>query len=47
MLRTIKATQELKEWQPCVDYAEKFYQLVDKQAQAEIKSIQESCQKKI
>jgi outer membrane protein assembly factor BamD len=47
MLRTILATQNLKEWQPCLDYVEKFYQLVDKQAQSEIKSAKSVCEKKI
>ncbi len=47
MLRTILTTSELKEWQPCVDYVEKFYQLVDKEAQKEIKSVKETCQKKL
>jgi outer membrane protein assembly factor BamD len=47
MLRTILATSHLKEWQPCLDYVEKFYQLVDKQAQNEIKSVKDNCQKKI
>lgn len=47
MLRTILATSELKEWQPCVDYVEKFYQLVDKRAQKEIKSVKDRCQKKL
>jgi outer membrane protein assembly factor BamD len=47
MLRTILATQNLKEWQPCLDYVEKFYQLVDKQAQTEIKSVKSICEKKL
>jgi outer membrane protein assembly factor BamD len=47
MLRTILATHELKEWQPCLDYIEKFYQLVDKQSQSEIKSIQDTCKKEL
>lgn len=47
MLRTILATFELKEWQPCLDYIEKFYQLVDKQAQSEIKSVQDTCKKEL
>lgn len=46
MLRTILATYELKEWEPCLDYIEKFYQLVDKQAQKEIKLVKSSCTKK-
>lgn len=47
MVRTILATSELKEWQPCLDYIEKFYQLVDKADQKEIKSVKASCQKKL
>jgi len=47
MLRTILATSELKEWQPCIDYVEKFYQLVDKEQQKEIKLIKDNCQKKL
>jgi outer membrane protein assembly factor BamD len=47
MLRTILATHELKEWQPCLDYIEKFYQLVDKQSQSEIKSIKDTCKKEL
>lgn len=47
MLRTILATSQLKEWQPCLDYVEKFYQSVDKEAQKEIKSVKDECQKKL
>lgn len=47
MLRTILATSQLSEWQPCLDYVEKFYQSVDKEAQKEIKSVKETCQKKL
>lgn len=47
MLRTILATSELKEWQPCLDYIEKFYQLVDKESQSEIKLVQERCKKEL
>ena len=47
MLRTILATHELKEWQPCLDYIEKFYQLVDKQSQSEIKSVKHACKKEL
>lgn len=47
MLRTVLATSELKEWQPCLDYIEKFYQLVDKEAQTEIKSVKERCTKEL
>ena len=47
MVRTVQSTEALKEWQPCLDYAEKFYQLVDKRAQTEIKSSKAICEKKI
>ncbi len=47
MLRTIMASAELKEWQPCLDYIEKFYQLVDKEVQSEIKSIEQTCKKEL
>ena len=47
MLRTIKATSQLKEWQPCLDYIEKFYQMVDKGSQSEIKSIKTKCKKEL
>jgi outer membrane protein assembly factor BamD len=47
MLRTILATYELKEWQPCLDYIEKFYQLVDKRSQKEIKSVEQNCKKEL
>lgn len=43
MLRTILASYELKEWKPCLDYIDKFYDLVDKEAQKEIKSIKKEC----
>lgn len=46
-LRTILATAQLKEWEACLDYVEKFYQLVDKEAKKEIKSIKDKCQKKL
>jgi outer membrane protein assembly factor BamD len=47
MLRTVLSTRRLKEWQPCLDYVEKFYQLVDKEAQKAIKSAKDTCQKKL
>lgn len=46
MLRTVLATQKLKEWDPCLEYAEKFYESVDKEAQKEIKSTKEKCSNK-
>lgn len=47
MVRTVLATSKLKEWESCLDYVEKFYQLVDKEGQKEIKSAKDSCQKKL
>jgi outer membrane protein assembly factor BamD len=47
MFRTIMATYKLKEWQSCLDYIEKFYQLVDKPAQSEIKSIKKTCKNEL
>jgi len=47
MLRTILATSKLKEWPPCLDYIEKFYQMVDKGSQSEIKSIKNQCEKEL
>jgi outer membrane protein assembly factor BamD len=47
MLRTVLASSEMKEWQACLDYVEKFYQSVDKSAQKEIKSVKDICQKKL
>jgi outer membrane protein assembly factor BamD len=47
MVRTVLSTSALKEWQSCVDYVEKFYQLVDKEGQKEIKSAKDKCQKKL
>jgi hypothetical protein len=47
MLRTIQTTSQLKEWEACLDYVEKFYQLVDKEGQKEIKSIKDLCQEKL
>lgn len=47
MVRTILATSKLKEWQPCLDYVEKFYQDIDKKDQKEIKSTKDKCQKEL
>lgn len=47
MVRTVQATGKLKQWQPCLDYVEKFYQLVDKRSQKTIKSAKDTCQKKL
>lgn len=47
MVRTVSASRNLKEWDSCRDYSEKFLQLVDKEDKKEIKSILDNCQKKI
>jgi len=47
MLRTILATYNLKEWEDCLSYIEKFDQLVDKEFHKEIKSIKEQCKKEL
>jgi len=47
MVRAVLASFYLKEWQSCADYIEKFYQLIDKQGQKEIKSAKARCQKEI
>jgi outer membrane protein assembly factor BamD len=47
MVRTILATQELKEWQACIDYIEKFQGSVDKSARKEINSIKGKCSKEL
>lgn len=43
ILRTIASTRYLKEWQQCLDYAEKYYEAVEKETQEEILSIKEKC----
>lgn len=47
MLRTVLATAKLKEWQACVDYAEKYAAEVDKEAKKEINSTKDLCRKKL
>jgi outer membrane protein assembly factor BamD len=46
MVRTVLATFKLKEWEPCLEYVEKFYQLVDKKGQKQIKSAKQTCENK-
>jgi outer membrane protein assembly factor BamD len=46
MVRTILATHELKEWDACMDYVEKYYESVDKEFHDEIKLVKEKCSKK-
>lgn len=47
MLRTILASAQLKEWQPCLDYIEKFQQSVDKEAHKEINLAKRTCSKEL
>lgn len=47
ILRTITATYELKEKQPCLDYVEKYYDTVEKEIQEEIDSIKDRCINKL
>ena len=47
MYRIIVATSRLKEWQPCLDYIDKFYDSVDKKDHKEIKSIKAVCAKEL
>lgn len=45
--RTILATYELKEWKTCLDFVEKFYQDVEKEASKAINSVKDKCESKI
>jgi len=45
MERVVIATAKLKEFDACINYAEKFYDQVGKRAKKEIESTKESCQK--
>ncbi len=47
MVRTVEATRQLKEWDTCIDYSEKFLQEVDKEDKNAIKSSLDNCHKKI
>jgi outer membrane protein assembly factor BamD len=47
ILRTVLATYNLKEWQACVDYAEKYAIEVDKDTLEQINSTAEVCKKKL
>ena len=47
MLRAVLASHELKEWDTCLEYVEKFYQLVDKESQKEIRSRKQKCENKL
>jgi outer membrane protein assembly factor BamD len=43
MLRTLKSSIQLKEWDACINYIEKFEANIDKQHQKEINSIKNQC----
>jgi len=47
ILRTITATYKLKQKKTCLEYAEKYYETVDKKAQEKIDSIKNSCNKEL
>lgn len=47
MVRTVEATRQMKEWDACRDYSEKFLQEVDKEDKNAIKSSLDNCQNKI
>lgn len=46
MLRVVATSAQMKKWQECVLYAEKFQALVDKAAAQEIRSWQKQCKKR-
>lgn len=46
-LRTVLASAKLKEWEACIDYAEKFGALVEKGDKKTLKSTQDKCQKEL
>jgi outer membrane protein assembly factor BamD len=46
MERVVKASLELKEYQTCINYAEKFYELVDKKTKKVIQSVKDTCSKR-
>lgn len=46
MGRVVQASLELKEYRACINYAEKFYDLVDKKTKKVIQSVKETCSKK-
>lgn len=45
--RTILATAELKEWQACLDYFEKFGPAVDKEMKNTLESVKNKCRKEL
>lgn len=47
MVRTVEATRQLKEWDSCKDYSEKFLPEVDKEDKKAIKLSLDNCNKKI
>lgn len=46
-LRTVLASAALKEWEACIDYAEKFGGLVEKGDKKTLKSTKDKCQKEL
>ncbi len=46
-LRTVLASAALKEWEACIDYAEKFGALVEKGDKKTLKSTKAKCQKEL
>ncbi|GEM_PF-768343 len=45
MERIVSASYELKEYSACINYSEKFYELVDKKTKKVIQSVKEKCLK--
>jgi hypothetical protein len=46
MLRTLRASQNMKEWDNCLSYAEKFQQDIDKRHRKDLNSIKQNCRNK-
>lgn len=46
MLRVVASSCQMKKWQECLLYAEKFQSLVDKETKEEIRSWEKNCQKR-
>jgi outer membrane protein assembly factor BamD len=47
IVRIITATYKLEEKKACLEYVEKYHEMVDKEAHVEIDSIKERCQKEL
>lgn len=43
MERIVRSSYELKEYEACINYAEKFYELVDKKTKKVIQSVKDKC----